>query len=62
VKDIDAIKGQYRATSCEWTLSDEKEGHFFPTCGKDVVPEKAYCADHMKEAYHTPKRKKRGRK
>jgi hypothetical protein len=61
VRDIDAIKGQYRATSCEWSLSDDKEGHFYPTCGKDVVPEKAYCAEHMAAAYQPPK-KKRGRK
>jgi hypothetical protein len=61
VRDIDAIKGQYRATSCEWSLSDNKEGHFYPTCGKDVVPEKAYCAEHMAQAYRPPK-KKRGRK
>lgn len=61
MRDIDAIKGQYRATSCEWTVGP-REGHFHPTCGKDVVPEKAYCAEHMAQAYYTPKRKKRGRK
>lgn len=60
MKDIDAVRGQFRATSCEWTTGLDGK-FFYKHCGKDVVPEKAYCAEHLAQAYYTPKRKKRVR-
>lgn len=59
MKDIEAISGQYRARSCEWTTSNDKVGFFYPTCGKDVVPEKAYCEEHLAQAYRPSKRRRK---
>ena len=47
--DEQAVFGPYRATECEWT-------HPTP-CGAAVVPTKAYCEEHMKQAYRTVKTK-----
>jgi len=33
-------------------------GVFQIECGADVVPEKAYCAEHMAQAYQKPKKKR----
>lgn len=60
MNDIDAVRGQFRAHSCEWSVG--RDGFFQKLCGNPVEPEKAYCAEHMKLAYYTPKRKKRVKK
>lgn len=58
MKDIDAVSGLYRATRCEWSTGI-KNKFFYKTCGEKVVPEKAYCAEHMARAYYTPKKRVR---
>ena len=61
MQDIEAVLGPYRATSCEWHVGG-MNGFFYNECGKEVLPEKAYCAEHMAQAYQKPKRKKRVRR
>lgn len=47
--DEQAVFGPYRATECEWSTPEP--------CLAAVVPTKAYCAKHMREAYRVPEKK-----
>ena len=53
VKLIDAT-----SRTCRWPLWGETDGFSsdFPVCGADRVPGLAWCSEHVKRAFQTPRR------
>lgn len=60
MNELQAQIGPYRATSCEWTDTDDEKGHVF--CGGPLKLPSCYCDKHLAMAYKPKSTKKTSKK